>query len=86
MAEIVEFGTTIGDVIAQRDGYRASVHMLTDALRRAEECRDKWRDLATRLAKQHEPYVPMFPSDEARRRTVSGSILDEIYQLEKEVR
>ena len=76
-------GTSLGDVTAQRDGYRASVHMLKDALRSAEESRDKWRELATKLAKQHEPYVPMFPSDEARRRTVSGSLLDEIYRLDK---
>jgi len=74
------------ELIAQRDGYRATAHMFKEALREAEESRDKWRDLATRLAKQHEPYVPMFPSDESRRRTVSGSILDEIYRLNEHPR
>lgn len=71
----------MNETTAQRDGYHESAHMLKNALRRAEAERDRWRDLATRLAKQHEPYVPLFPSDEVRRRTVSGSILDEIYRL-----
>lgn len=45
---------------------------------------NRWRELAVQLAKQHEPYVPMFPSDEVRRRSVSGALLDEIYKRDVE--
>lgn len=43
----------------------------------------RWRSLATSLAKLHEPYVPMMPSDAVRRRTASGSVLEEIYNLDR---
>lgn len=54
-----------------------------ELLQRSSERTEQWRSLATRLAKQHEPYVPMFPSDAVRARSVSGALLDEIYRLEK---
>lgn len=50
-----------------------------EKLRKQLDQANEWKQLAVDLAKAHEPYVPMFPSDAARRRTVSGSLLDRIY-------
>lgn len=47
---------------------------------------EAWKRLAIGLAKVHEPYVPQFPNDEVRRRTASGALLDEVYELERKER
>ena len=70
--------------------YAREVELLQEELSRAAAHHkrldaqvERWKSLAIRLARVHEPYVPMFPSDAARKRTTSGALLDEIYEFER---